>query len=97
MRTKENQTKHDNGVIYWANELIQKGWPIVYADLPGKVKPPQIGNHIPDIYAKHINQEIVIEIETDDSVGLEHTKNQLLTFTVWKNQFSSRKFLIKIV
>lgn len=97
MRTKENQGKHDKGVAFWANQLINKGWSIVYSDLIDNTKPPQIGNYIPDVFGKHGIQEVIIEVETSDSVDLDHTKLQLSVFQVWKNQSANRIFMVKVV
>lgn len=97
MRTKENQVRHDQGVVFWAGDLIKNGWATVLSDLPGNKKPPQIGGYIPDVYGCHLNEEIVIEVETTDSIESEHTKSQCSMFHLWKNQSPSRRFLIKTV
>ncbi len=98
IRTKENQTRHDIGVGSWASQLVTGGWALVRSDLPGNIKPPTIGKYIPDIYGKNGYQEIIIEIETQDSKDSPHTKDQLLVFTAWKNQApNNRIFLIKVV
>lgn len=95
-RTKENQNTHDKAVASWAQVLLNKGWKIVYADLPNKAKPPKIGGYIPDIYGVYGSQEIIIEVETEDSKNSDHTKMQINAFNLWKSQKMSRKFLIKI-
>jgi len=96
MRTTENQNKHDKAVAYWAQHLVEQGWQKVYVDLPGKAKPPQIGDYIPDIYGSYNQQEIVIEVETEDSKNLEHSRLQIVAFNSWKNQSPSRRFLLKM-
>jgi len=96
MRTKENQGKHDRAVAYWTQHLVEQGWQRVFADLPGKAKPPQIGDFIPDVYGIHGQQEIVIEVETEDSRNLEHSRLQIVTFNSWNNQSQNRRFLLKM-
>ena len=96
IRTKDNQGKHDAAVAVWARSLISNGWKKVYADLPGNIKPPLIGGHIPDIYAVSGMQEVIIEVETVDSINTEHTKSQLAVFELWKRQSSNRIYLVKL-
>ncbi|TSC60456.1 MAG: hypothetical protein LiPW15_334 [Parcubacteria group bacterium LiPW_15] len=97
MRLKVNQERHDSGVAFWANNLASNGWSIVYADLPGKAKPPMIGMYIPDVYGKHGSQEVVIEVETADTIDAEHTKFQLAAFRNWAAGSSLRRFEVKLV
>lgn len=96
IRLKENQEKHDMGVAHYANLLSKKGF-IVFADLPGMAKPKQIGDYIPDIYAIGVNEEIVIEVETVDSVSSTHAIGQNLAFDVWATMGNNRKYAQKIV
>lgn len=94
IRTKENQSKHDKAVAFWAQTLIKNGWSLVRSDLPGNIKPLQIGNHIPDVYGAHAGKEIIIEIETVDSRNTDHTKLQLSTFQAWVNQSPTKRSLV---
>lgn len=96
MRTKEGQKRHDEGVIAVAAELLRSGWSTVYADLPGKAKPPQIGDYVPDVYGRHGIAEIVIEVETTDTVNTPHAEVQRNTFSVWARQSLNRKFQVRI-
>lgn len=67
-RTKVSQSKHDQKVQQVAEEYKQKGYKIS-ADLPGYSKPPKRGSYIPDIIAKKDKEEIIVEVETVDSVN----------------------------
>jgi len=97
IRTKQNQQKHDSGVASWATSFIKAGWNKVLSDLPGNIKPPVIGGHIPDIYAAHGTAEYVLEIETQDSINSEHAKHQAATFNAWARLGQNRRFEIKMV
>ena len=97
IRTKEGQKKHDDGVALFAISLIKNGWSLVRSDLPGNIKPPQIGDHIPDIYARHGIEEVIIEVETNDTENSSHSLEQYAVFRAWAKQSSSRQFLLKVV
>jgi len=97
IRTKENQTKHDQWVAYWAHQVQLAGWGIVLFDLPGYAKPITIGGHIPDIYATRLDQEYVIEVETLDSINTQHALQQKAAFQAWANASPKRKFDVKLV
>lgn len=94
MRTKEGQKRHDEGVSCYTSQLGELGWRLIYADLPGHAKPPQIGAYIPDLYAKTGLKEIVIEIETRDSINTAHAIFQKNTFERWAKQSPNREFLV---
>jgi hypothetical protein len=97
LRTKENQTKHDQGVAFWVNQVRLAGWSAVLFDLPGYVKPTVIVGHIPDVYATHGNQEYIIEIETLDSVNSSHALAQKASFQAWARISPSRTFEVRVV
>lgn len=96
IRTKQNQDKHDKGVASAAIDAIQKGW-TVYSDLPGNIKPPTIGEYIPDVYGHYEQSEFVIEIETIDSKDVEHSILQKNAFQRWKNESNLRQFILIVV
>ena len=76
-------SRHDQGVAYYARQLVQKGWMTVYSHLPGNLKPPTINGRIPDIYARHGVQELVIEVETSKALPTAHTAQQAGAFRAW--------------
>lgn len=79
-RTLTTQTHHDTMVSAWASDLKEKGY-TVYADIKGYSKPPEFSGHIPDIYAFNFEHKIVGEVETCDSIGSDHTKEQYTAFS----------------
>lgn len=96
-RVKQNQEKHDATVAAWAEKVITAGWNHVWSDLPGNIKPPEIGGYVPDIYARHDNgAEYVIEVETRDSIESSHAQDQKTVFARWANSSTRRAFEIKI-
>ena len=96
--TKTNQEYHDTGVMNVAQQVIQKGWPVVYSDLPGNAKPPTIMGYIPDVYAKSNQQELIVEVETNDSRNDTHSISQQTAFKKWELMFpTNRKFVLWIV
>lgn len=67
-RTKTSQSKHNQEVLKEAKELKREKYN-VYADIEGYKKPPSRGGYVPDIVATKGNEEIIIEVETVDSVN----------------------------
>ena len=96
IRLKQDQEKHDAAVAVWANKVVAAGWSSVWSDLPGNIKPPAIGGHIPDIYASHDGAEYVIELETTDSINSQHALAQRIAFQRWANASGNRTFQSKI-
>lgn len=83
-RQQQAQSNHDWMVLQVANAYSRQGHRDVradHADFSGTT-PVQIGSHIPDLTAVHLlsGTPIVCEVETADSIGSDHTRNQLLTF-----------------
>jgi|SRR3989344_9165984 len=96
-RTKGGQANHDCGLVAVAGDAIRKGWRSILVDLPGYVRPPQINGYIPDIYARSGMYELVIEIETRDTVNLSHSKTQAIAFQSWARMSPYRRFQILVV
>lgn len=97
MRTKEGQEKHDKGVAQNALAVVKAGYRVVYADLPGYSKPPLVGSYVPDVYGKKGFTEIIIEVETADTINTPHTKLQLATFRAWASKSVNRRFLVRLI
>lgn len=62
-RGKIGQAKHDTKVKSELEKLIGEGFR-VWADLPGRARPPKVSGIIPDIYARKRKRLVVEEIET---------------------------------
>lgn len=82
-----NQT-HDAIVARVATALRNQGFKDVMADVPGFATPTKIvwkstGNgHVPDLTAG----QLVIEVETDDTLSIEHTRLQCELFSHYARQ-----------
>ena len=74
-RTQASQTKHNQKVSQEAEQYKRKGYK-VSADLRGYSKPPRKGSYIPDIVAVKGKEEIIIEVETPDTVNSERDHKQ---------------------
>jgi Holliday junction resolvase len=88
-------TVHDTAVLKWGNALAQNGWK-TFVHLPGYAQPPQIGGYIPDVYAVKGIDQVAIEVETGDSISLEHSQRQIATFLAWAKFGASRRFFVKM-
>ena len=93
-RTKTGQKKHDLGVLKSANYYEKQGYK-VQADLPGYAKPKSIGHRIPDVFAKKGNKEIIVEVETKQSVNTDDKQQE--KFQNYADRSNNRKFKTKIV
>lgn len=78
-RSSSSQSKHDALVAQDARELKRLGYE-VSADISGYNKPPTIGGYKPDVYASNSKKNIIIEVETPDSVNGERDLNQKAAF-----------------
>lgn len=94
MRSSESQTRHNKRVFEIASEGTRKNW-VVYADHCDEFEKPQkIRGHIPDVYAKNGGRELVIEVETNDSLGTLHASAQKFAFSLWEKESSNRTFRV---
>ena len=91
-RTPSNQTKHDKKVKSIADDYKDRGY-VVQADLKDYPLPESIGGYRPDVRArlKNIGYEVVVEVETTDSVDSDHAKNQAAAFKTWQSQDTSNR------
>ena len=78
---------HDNCVGVWAEAFTLAGWD-VYSALSGYSEPPSIHGKIPDIYAWTCNHEMVVEVETNESIGAK----QSIVFRDWVSGSKVRSF-----
>jgi hypothetical protein len=75
-----NQSLHDKMVRTRAINLVNEGYS-VSADIADFPQPPTIKEHIPDIYAERGVSKIITEIETCDTIGSGHTREQYDAFS----------------
>lgn len=84
---------HDSMVKTLADYLKGNGYTNVLADVPGFARPAEIcwkdrrECHIPDVTATHAQTRYVFEVETDESIGIEHTESQFKLFNASCTQF----------
>ena len=86
-RSPQKRSLHDSVVRRLARSLKAK-YPKskVYADVQGFPTPDKIGQHIPDIWVKHQNgRELIIEVETEDTINTAHAKSQARSFRGYAN------------
>jgi hypothetical protein len=84
-RSLQSQKTHDEMVARVVSLLQHNNANSVKADLKGFVQPEKITwsatreGHIPDITA-YDGRSLIYEVETDDSINLEHTGSQWVLF-----------------
>jgi len=76
-RGKIGQARHDKKVEQRLDFYKEKEYR-VWADLPGRAKPPQVGGVIPDIYARKGKKLFVEEIETSSTKDSDKKQHQKL-------------------
>ena len=82
---------HDSCVGVWAEAFTLAGWD-VYAVLSGNPEPLSIHGKIPDIYAWTCNHEMVVEVETNKSIGAKQSIERVAVFRDWASESSTRSF-----
>ena len=93
-RTKTGQKKHDESVLRSAEWYKKHGF-ITKADLPGWDKPKKIGGFIPDLIAKKVKKEIILEVETKDTNTSD--ADQQKAFKKYSEREKERTFRKKII
>jgi hypothetical protein len=98
MSKRKSQSDHDEMVQKVAETLIEQGYKKVRADIPSYEKPSRIirksihQGYIPDVTGIG-KREIIIEVETDDSIEDKHTEDQWTLFSGYCIRYNA-KFLI---
>ena len=93
-RTKTGQKKHDQGVLRSAEYYRKQGYQ-VKADLPGMEQPESINRRRPDLIAKKGREEIILEVETKNTIDSDKSQHQ--AFKKYADKSKNRKFRIKKV
>ena len=93
-RSKRQQTKHDQAVQKSAEYYEKQGYD-VQADISGYEKPETINNRRPDVIAKKGVDEVILEVETKDSVGKD--KAQQKAFEDYADAHKNARFRKKII
>jgi hypothetical protein len=101
MAKRKSQSEHDQLVKKIAEYLVDKaGYFDVKADIEGYDRPTKIiwsdtkTGHIPDVTASN-SPDVIIEVETDDSINDSHTESQWKLFSANSEQHN-KQFLIVV-
>ena len=102
MLKRSSQSDHDYMVEAAANFLGENGYAAIKADIAGFDSPDKITwertgkGHIPDITADGDSVHL-FEVETDDSIDSQHTKDQWTLFAAYARQKNATFFLFCLV
>jgi len=90
MSKRKSQSEHDSMVESVANYLVSQNYRNVKADLKGWDEPKEIkwkgseNGHIPDVTGEKENDHnILVEVETADSIFDQHTEDQWKLFSAF--------------
>jgi len=89
---RRDEGAHNRMVSHVARWLNQNGYPNLRADVEGYSQPVKITwtqtgeGYIPDLTAG----DFVIEVETDDTISIDHTKSQCELFAAYAKQHGKR-------
>ncbi|MEA3494343.1 MAG: hypothetical protein U9R38_08200 [Candidatus Margulisiibacteriota bacterium] len=93
-RSKKGKSNHDKAVSRSAEWYKGQGFK-VKADIKGWKKPKTIGGYIPDLIAKKGKKEIVLEVETPQTVEKDHDQWQAFKeYADRKRQREARKKIV---
>lgn len=99
MVRRKSQSDHDTMVEYVARFLIDKGYQNVKADLSGASRPDKIAwkvtgeGHIPDVTTGNPLRNL-FEVETDDTIDIEHTADQWRLFATYAVQNEAKFWVV---
>jgi hypothetical protein len=93
-RSTRQQTKHDRGVQKSAEFYEKQGFKVA-ADIKDYSKPNSINGRRPDVIATKGKREIIVEVETKDSIGKD--KGQQQTFQTYADKHNNTRFRTKVV
>ncbi|MDT3696631.1 MAG: hypothetical protein ROY99_09590 [Ignavibacterium sp.] len=92
MAKRKNQSDHDDMVKTTVNYIVSNLYTDEKADIDDYETPTKIiwsktnDGHVPDVTAKYKDVEHIWEIETEDSISLDHTKSQWQLFSTFATQ-----------
>jgi len=98
MAKRKSQSEHDEIVKKVAEALVESDYKDVKADIDNYDTPAEIAwkktnkGHIPDVRGKK-DKEVIVEVETDDSINDDHTAGQWKLFSAYASQFNA-EFMI---
>jgi len=98
MAKRKSQSDHDNMVDKFAMILAIGDYQNIRSDVEGwdtpRPVPPRAKNqHIPDITC-NLDVDIIIEVETTDSIQHDHTKSQWEIFSNYSSQLNGEFWVV---
>ncbi len=100
MVSRANQQSHDAMVRRVRNHLQSHLFTDIKADLPGDEQPLLLywqatgKGHIPDVTGKYGSVTYIFEIETEDTIKSEHTRDQLILFSANAKQYGKKLVVV---
>lgn len=100
MTFRRNQVSHDSMVRKVADHLVQNGFSSVKADLPNWQQPETIvwthtqQGHRPDVTGVQNGQTFIFEIETEDTIKIEHTSDQWKLFSAFTKTHNAHFYVV---
>jgi hypothetical protein len=101
MTQRQNQPAHDSIVQALTTALPKHGYENVKADLPGHTKPLLIHwkgkqeGHIPDVTATKDGKGYIFEVETADTITIQHTVEQWKLFAA-SADLNNKEFVVVV-
>ena len=93
---RADQKKHDQMVCAIVGALYEQNYSDIRADLQNFAKPEKITNCIPDVSAIKNSHLYLYEIETSDTIDIEHTRKQWKEFSDYAAKYSNVTFTVVI-
>ena len=84
MRSAKNQSKHDALVEIIANTMLNDCWEVAAALKGWPNWPPNLNGSEPDVYGWKDGYELVVEVETPDSMNTMEALIQKAAFEQWR-------------
>ena len=87
MVTRLNQDQHDDMIRQLVSHLTYNDFTEIKADVDGMTQPgplwwpgKRLGEHIPDAVASRDGRLYIFEVETEDTISIDHTGDQWSLF-----------------
>jgi hypothetical protein len=92
------RTQHDAAVLELATAWKRGdgAWE-VYANLDGWEKPPELGGHVPDVFARRLGVQVAVEVETQAALATARVQAQVVAFRAWERGAAGRRFHLKVL
>lgn len=92
VRNSDESRRHRNLIRKLASAYIRSGFQIKADHIDDFDTPPKFSMVIPDIFAEKDTQQIIIEVETRNSIGTERDRRQRRVFGDWAKESKDHDF-----